>query len=227
MDTFLISIEGSDGAGNATQSALLKEWFLFLGLTVTTVSFPRYRDTWAGKMLWDFMKGPVAHTHQFSQCSPYEASTYYAEDRRESLSYLRNLISQHAVVIFDRYVESNLIHQGGKLGTNGELNDFAQWIFNLEYKQHKLPQPGVIFYLDLPLDVALERVKGQAKERGEQPDAVEFDTAYIRNSHHAGLFYAEKLGWYMIPCVTTDGKERDVSEIQNHIRGVLTRKYNL
>lgn len=226
MDTLLIGIEGSDGVGKATQSALLKEWFQSQGSTVAVVSFPRYNETEAGKDLWKFLKGPDAHTYEFSKLDPYKASEYYAHDRRDSLPYLKRLILAHRVVMFDRYVESNLIHQGGKL-PRGALDEFGQWINNLEYKKHKLPRPHIIFYLDLPLEVALRRTEQRAKEQGLSIDAVEADTEYIKNSHYAGIYYAERLGWTIIPCVLPNGEELSESEVHGRIRGIMERRYNL
>lgn len=226
MDTLLIGIEGSDGVGKATQSALLKEWLLLNEYTVAGVSFPRYNQTEAGKDLWKFLKGPDAHTYEFSKLDPYKASEYYAHDRRDSLPYLRELISTHDVVVLDRYVESNLIHQGGKL-TRGALDEFGQWIGNLEYKKHKLPRPHCIFYLELPYEVALRRTQQRATEKGEGIDAVEADTEYIKNSHYAGIYYAERLGWTIIPCVLPNGEELSESEVHGRIRGIMERRYNL
>lgn len=223
MDTLLIGIEGSDGVGKATQSALLKEWFLSQGSTVAVVSFPRYNETEAGKDLWRFIKGPDAHTYGFLSLDPYEASVYYAYDRRDSLPYLKRLIRAHHVVMFGGYVESNLIHQGGKL-TRGALDEFGQWINNFEYKKHKLPRPHIIFYLNLPLEVALRRTEQRAKEQGLSIDAVEANMAYIRNSHHAGIHYAEKLGWMIIEGVLPNGKELSEIEVQEHIRGIMIRR---
>ena len=227
MDTLLIGIEGSDGVGKATQSALLKDWLELRDLSVANISFPRYNETKAGTKLWEFMKGPQAHTYNFSTLSPYEASKYYAEDRRDSLPFLRQVIATRDVVIFDRYVESNLIHQGGKLQNNGELDEFGQWIFNLEYKQHKLPRPHIIIYLDLPFSVASARVLARAKKRGEVPDTAESDSGYLRNSHSAGLFYAEKLGWPIISCVKPNGEELSREEIHNSLCSLLVRRFNL
>ena len=44
MDTLLIGIEGSDGVGKATQSALLKDWLELRDLSVANISFPRYNE---------------------------------------------------------------------------------------------------------------------------------------------------------------------------------------
>lgn len=100
--------------------------------------------------------------------------------------------------------------------------------FNLEYKQHKFtPCPHHYHLSDLPFSVASARVLARAKKRGEVPDTAESDSGYLRNSHSAGLFYAEKLGWPIISCVKPNGEELSREEIHNSLCSLLVRRFNL
>lgn len=52
----LIVIEGSDGAGKATQLGLLKDYLEAEKIPVKTIDFPRYYDSFYGKMVARFYK---------------------------------------------------------------------------------------------------------------------------------------------------------------------------
>jgi dTMP kinase len=213
MKNISIAIEGSDGSGKETQSALLQDWFKGRGMTVATVSFPRYKKTAGGWALWEALKGENKDAYNFANVDPYAASQLYSADRRESLPYLKRLIATHDVLIFDRYVESNLLHQGGKFSTEKEREDFARWLFNFEYGMLELPTPHVTVYLELPFEVTQKRAQMRADSLGGQLDAVERDLDYVRNGYEAGLFYARKFGWLSIPCVKESGYELTRHEV--------------
>ena len=226
-DAFLIAIEGSDGTGKETQSRLLKEWFLLKEKTVTSISFPRYKETAGGWALWEALKGVNKDAYAFSEVDPLAASLLYAADRRESLPFLKKQIATHDVVIFDRYVQSNLLHQGGKFVSDEDKNVFADMVHTLEHKLLKLPYPNVTLYLDLPVENAISRAEKRAAQKGETPDAVEVDHAYIRNSHEAGRFYAKKFDWLVIPCVRDDGYEYSREEVNSLVIGKLRTRLDL
>ncbi len=220
----LIAIEGSDGSGKETQSSLLKDYFEREGKTVASVSFPRYKKTAGGWALWEAIKGPNKDAYDFANVDPYAASQLYSADRRESLPYLNTLIGENDVIIFDRYVESNLLHQGGKFQTDDEREEFGRWLFNFEYGMLKLPPPIVTVYLELPFEVSQERARKRAEENGGQLDAVERDLNYVRNGHDAGMFYARKFNWLGIQCVRDDGYELNKKEVHDLVIKKITER---
>lgn len=226
MKKTLIAIEGSDGAGKETQSALLKEWFSGKGLKVGSVSFPRYQKTAGGWFLWEALKGPDAAKYNFSKVEPYAASLPYTSDRRESLPFLKREIEENDVYIFDRYVESNLLHQGGKFNTNEEREMYGQWLYNIEYGTLGLPVPHVVVYLRIPFWLSQARAKRRAEESGGQLDAVERDSDYVRKGHEGGIFYAEKFGWEIVDCIEGE-RELSREEVHQKVVAQLTRRLDL
>ena len=226
----LVAIEGSDGAGKATQTDLLAKYFQRNGLKVGRVSFPRYDGTPAGKMLFEFLKSPRSSDYDFVNANPKLASRIYAQDRFESLDYLTGLIERNDLVIFDRYVESNLLHQGGKLKSDVEIINFANWLYDLEYNQLGLPKPDVTIYLDIPPEVSYARALKRANEKGESLDAVESDKEYVANGTKAGRLYAEFFGWRVIKCVepnidpSLSPYEATPQEIHMELRELLLNK---
>lgn len=213
MGAKLIAIEGSDGAGKDTQTNLLCNRLRSMGLKVGRISFPRYRETLGGRLLYEVLKSERAHQYAFAKADPYAASRLYAIDREESLPYLQGMIEQNDVFIFDRYVESNLLHQGGKFKTEVEQVDFAQWLFGLEYRDIGLPKPDETIYLSIPFWLSRKRAELRAQKNGGKLDAVESDIDYVKQGHEAGEFYAKHFGWKVVDGFI-DGTE--LSEVDVH-----------
>jgi len=228
MSAITIAIEGSDGAGKATQTELLVQHLEQNHNKVGRVSFPRYNTTSAGTLLFEFLKSNKAAEYDFVNANPKLASRIYAQDRFESLAYLNDLIAQNDFVVFDRYVESNLLHQGGKLKTNDEMLAFANWLFGLEYGELVLPRPDIIVYLDLPYSFSYERAFKRAREKGEELDAVESNMDYVRRGSEAGRIYAEMFGWDVVKCVTFPephfAYELKPEEIHMKIREIIQKQ---
>jgi dTMP kinase len=195
-----IAIEGSDGAGKETQTDLLVKFLEGKGQKVARVSFPRYNQTLGGTLLWEVLKGERSNKYGFSKVDPKVASKLYTMDREESLPYLRDLIEKNDVVIFDRYVESNLLHQGGKFKTRKDRLAFAEWLYKLEYEDIGLPHPNEIVYLALPFWLSRKRAELRAQKTGGKLDAVERDIKYVKAGHEAGIFYAKHFGWHVVEC---------------------------
>lgn len=212
MTARLIVIEGSDGAGKETQAKLLFDYLVGQGKKVATVSFPRYRQTLGGWMLWEVLKSERASQYSFSKVDPRIASKLYTMDREESLPYLQDLLQNNEIVISDRYVESNLLHQGGKFADDADKVAFAEWLYSVEYGDVKLPVPDEIVYLSLPFWLSRKRAQERASSGGPKLDAVESDIEYVKQGHRSGLFYAEHFDW-----TTVDGIEEDVELTREEI----------
>jgi dTMP kinase len=148
--TWLVAVEGIDGSGKGTQSARLVEALQAQGLTAALVSFPRYQETRFGHQIGKFLNGAFGELHQVH---PTLVSLLFAGDRFESRTHLLDLCATHDVVVCDRYVSSNMAHQGAKVSVSerGELRD---WIEFLEYGQHQMPRADQTFWLDVPVSVA-------------------------------------------------------------------------
>lgn len=213
MTAQVILFEGSDGVGKKTQTKLLARHYRRAGLSVKCISFPRYSDTRGGGFLYQALKGPHRHEYKFAEADPYEASLYYAADRRQSLDSLLELIASADVVILDRYVESNLVHQGGKMRTDIERLKFLEFLYRLEYELLELPRPNEVVYLSLPPEVSMRRARHRAEAMGSTPDAVEENGVYVRQGYLAGHFYALHLGWSIIQCVRASPQGTELCEL--------------
>ena len=113
MNGKLIVIEGLDGSGKATQTALLEKTLLAQGLPVRKVSFPDYQSDSSAlvRMYLSGKFGPKA-----DDVNAYAASCFYAVDRYASYKTgWQSFYRQGGIVLADRYTTSNAIHQCAKL----------------------------------------------------------------------------------------------------------------
>ena len=147
MSGKLIVIDGADGSGKATQSKLLVERLQSEGQQVRTLDFPQYANNHFGGLLRECLDGKRG---DFLELDARIASTLYAADRFESANIICQWLEEGAVVVLDRYVSSNMLHQGGKIHDEKELHDFLKWLDTMEHGVFKIPRPDLIIYLEVP-----------------------------------------------------------------------------
>lgn len=201
MKCKLISIEGTDGSGKATTVELLKNYLLNNNAKVESISFPRYSETLGGKLLYEVLKSERKDNYNFINSSPDTASLLFAMDRIESKNWLNQLVKDNDYLLFDRYVDSNLIHQAQKLNTNEERDQFSEYIYNIEYNINQLPRPDIVIFLYLDPNISIQRTKERALLENRQVDAGEGDYNYISRSSECGLYIAKKYNWIIINCM--------------------------
>jgi dTMP kinase len=181
----LIVIDGTDGTGKQTQTKLLLERLLGDGKSAYSLDFPQYDKNIAGKLLYEALK--EGKHGDFLAISPKIASVIYAFDRMESAPQINGWLDSGAVVILDRYVTSNQIHQGGKIADPEKRKEFIKWLEELEYTGAKLPRPDVVFYLDVPVDVSLRLIHERSERTGEKPDQAESSEQHLKESQERAL----------------------------------------
>nr|MVC24921.1 thymidylate kinase [Vibrio cholerae] len=67
----------------------------------------------------------------------------------------------HQVVVFDRYVPSNIAHQASKK-TGAERDELVRWIERIEYEIYRLPRVDLTVLLDLPPGLAQQLIAKKA-----------------------------------------------------------------
>ena len=109
----LIVIEGLDGSGKNTQSGILTKTLTDMGLNAKELSFPCYGQP-SCALVEMYLQGEFGD--QPDSVGPYAASTFYAVDRYASFKKDWGTFYQEGgIVIANRYVTSNLVHQMTKL----------------------------------------------------------------------------------------------------------------
>lgn len=225
MKGIIISIEGTDGAGKHTQQQLLLKDLKEKGYDVFDKSFPNYESGSAAPVKM-YLAGEFGNN---ANClDAYQASLLYAVDRM--CTYKKEIESHYEngeIILFDRYVQSNFIHQCSKIDDIEEKMKFIDWEENLEYDTCKLPRPDLIFFIEMPIEKSLELARARAEYKtGESKDIHEEDTSYMQKAYNNGMTLANKLGWNIIHCVDKENNIRTIEDIHEEIMNKVTEFLN-
>lgn len=204
----LIVLEGTDGSGKKTQTKLLVQRLREAGRAVETVDFPRYAHNFFGGVVRRYLDGEFGPA---TAVNPYLASIPYAADRWESAAQLRRWLRSGAVVVLDRYVSSNLIHQAAKLPVAQRPN-FISWLQQMEYAVFKVPRPNFTLYLHVPATVAYQLVGS----RGAGRDGHEADLRHLHAAEAQCQALAAQLKWHTVEC-TSDERMRTPDDIADEV----------
>lgn len=200
----LIVIDGTDGSGKTTQIKYLIDHLKKDGHKVKLVDFPVYYKNFFGAFIGHCLSEQY---YNWINVHPKIASIAYAADRWESSKEMRNWLSKGYIIIADRYVSANQIHQGGKIKDTKKRNDFIKWLNKMEYEVFEIPKPDLTFYLSLPIEIVSkllkEREYGKMKRAylKKKKDVHEADEKFMENSIKSALWLAKtQPNWSKINC---------------------------
>ena len=214
MGKFIV-IEGTDCSGKETQSKLLVEKLTKLGKKAIRITFPNY-DSPTGKIVG----GPYLGKEEISPCwfpegavnvDPKVACLYYAADRKYNENEINKYLEDDYFVICDRYISSNMAHQGSKIHDDQERFEMYQWIDKLEYWLLGLPKPDKTIFLHVPYSYAFELKKNRISL-----DEHEKSKEHLENSEVAYLELASYYNWLNINCIK-DNSIRTIEDINEEI----------
>lgn len=213
MSGKLIVFEGTDGSGKATQSRLLFERLRREGVDCRKLNFPRYGEKSAA--LVELYLGGAFGTHP-SDVNAYAASTFYSVDRYASYKQdWGKYYEAGGLLIADRYTTSNAVHQASKL-PEGERQAYLRWLFDFEYRLLGLPEPSLVFYLDVPTELSERMLRAREQATSTTADIHEQDEDYLRCCREAAARTIEECGWRRIDC-SSGGEMRAIEDIHEEI----------
>lgn len=222
MGTF-IAIEGGDGSGKATHSKLLLEYLIEQGFAASKVSFPRY-----GKDSAFYVEKYLNGAYGQANDVPADLGVLpYAIDRYAASADLRQALSgEKSIVIADRYMASNLAHQGAKIADDSERHAFYERTKLTEYGVLGIPKPDKTIVLVMPTEHMQSNVdKKAARDYTElKRDIHEADADHLEkakaNFEELCELYPEE--FTAVRCTNNSGAMRQIDDIQAEIRSLLT-----
>lgn len=207
----LIVIDGLDGSGKTTQFEILKEK-LAETVAVKAISFPDYQNP-SSVPVKMYLNGEISPNA--ADVNAYAASSFYAVDRYASykMFWEKNYLDGE-LILASRYVTSNAIHQMGKL-PESEWDGYIKWLADYEYVRLGLPEPDLVIFLDMPVEISQRLMTGRYNGDENRKDIHEANVEYLKLCRRSALYAAEKLGWRVVPCSSGDKALPigDISEI--------------
>ena len=212
----LIVIEGTDSRGKETQTKRLFEKLEEKGLKVKKISFPNY-DSPACEPVKMYLAG--AFGEDAMKVNPYPVSTMYAIDRYASFKTdWEKFYNEDGIIVTDRYVTSNMVHQASKIRDLDEKKKYLNWLEDLEYEKMGIPRPDLVIFLNMPTDMAI-RLMAERKNKitgEEKKDIHERDKEYLKESHANACKIANIYNWKEIKC--NDGERiKTIEEIGEEV----------
>lgn len=217
----LYAIEGTDGSGKKTQIKKLYDYLKGQGADVYIVSFPDYDSPSSGPVKM-YLSGEFGDDPNILDA--YQASTLFATDRICKMTKLLPQLKPDSIILFDRYVQSNMLHQAGKIQGRKERENFIRWLDDFEFNILKLPRTDKVIFLDLPAAKSIELInkRGQLKIGEEfDKDIHEANYNHLSNAYNAGLEACETFGWIKIQCLNEFNEILSPDEIHEKIKVAL------
>jgi len=212
-----IAIEGGDGSGKGTQTELLRAHAAdVLGINVLKLSFPRYGEP-SAHYAEQYLNGAYGSAEDVP---PELGSLVFMPDRVVETPKINHRLSlPNSLVLSDRYVASNMAHQGAKIDDPIKRKAFYERTMEMEYRVLRIPRPTLNIVLLVPAALAQENVdKKDASTRSYttlKRDIHEADASHLekakRNFEELCDYYPEE--YVPIYCANEEGAMRPIEDI--------------
>lgn len=186
-----IMIEGIDGSGKTTQTEHLEARLRDEGHAIKQISFPQYGER-SATMVEDYLNGKFGTAEEVG---PYRASIFFAVDRYAASKQIKQWLAEGNIVIANRYVGSNMGHQGGKITDPEKRKQYFEWNYNLEYNIFEIPKPDVNLILHVDPLVAQNLVDAKDERaylNGKKRDIHEDDINHLKQAEQAYIELAKQ-----------------------------------
>ena len=214
----LIVVEGTDCSGKETQTKLLlkkldKTYYY---------SYPNYESP-TGKIVG----GPYLGKKEIGPCwfkegavnvDPYVCSLYYAADRKYNIKEIIDLLEKGNNIILDRYVYSNMAHQGSKMKDIKKRKEIYKFLEELEFNLLKLPKPDIKIFLHMPFEYAKI-----LKKNRENIDEHEKSDNHLIQAEKAYKEISKLYDFKIIECVKNE-EIRSIDDINNEVLSYILKE---
>ncbi|MHA1592257.1 MAG: dTMP kinase [Candidatus Heimdallarchaeaceae archaeon] len=197
-----VCFEGIDGSGKTTHSRLIVERLCILGYDAVYTTEP---TKWSepGKKLRESFFAPT-------RLPVEDEFKLFLKDRLFHVkSEVIPLLNDGKIVVTDRYYFSSVAYQGAR---------GLDWQYILEENEKIAIEPDLVIFLDLPVDVALDRI---ASERREGVNTFEKEES-LRKVKNIYLLLADRFP----KLITKLDATKEIFEIQKEILKLIKQAQN-
>jgi dTMP kinase len=216
-----IVIEGTDGSGKATQTALLLQRLKESGYSVETIDFPRHGED-SGKLVDLYLTGFFGDA---TKLDSKFISGFYAIDRLMNKPKINAWLDEGKIVIADRYTSSNIGHQGAKVPDDESRKKLFIWINRLEFEEMKIPRPDEHIFLHVPAEIAFKLVEKKSRRKytlTEHKDLHEKNLEHLKAAEKSYLHASNMFNWKVIEC-TENGELLTMEQIHEKVWQEVSR----
>ena len=201
-----IAIEGTDGSGKETQSKLVAKMLRKQKYPVTEFDFPRYAEPSAW-FVTQYLNGAFG---ALKDIGAMEASLFFALDRYAASKKIAAAVSNGRIIVSNRFVASNLAHQGSKFDDDAERRAFISWAEELEFKILNIPKPDcniILFVTPAISQKLVDQKKARVHLKGKKRDLHEQDINHLTRTYdvYRELVKRNPKNYLPIECIE-DGK---------------------
>lgn len=212
----LVVIEGLDGSGKQTQSEKLFNRLKEEGFNIIKLSYPRY-DSPSSALVKMYLSGEFGKNA--NDVNAYIASTFYAVDRYASYKKeYEEFYKNGGIVLLDRYVTANMVHQSSKIDNLEEKEKFLNWLCDFEYGLFGIPKPDKVFFLNIPPVVSKKLMENRENKfsHEKKKDIHESDANHLQHAYDNACYLINKYNWDEINCTVNDNL-RTIDDIHEEI----------
>ena len=189
-----IVIEGTDGSGKGTQFQKLVERLNADRVPLATFDFPQYGKP-SSYFVEQYLNGRYGAMNESSgglfavdrvdAVGPEAASLFFALDRFDVRKDINDALTAGKLVLSNRYVTSNMGHQGAKITRKTDRARYLKWLDHVEYEILGAARPGMVVLLHVPAAIAQQLVAKKAERKyleGAKKDIHEKNLAYLKSA---------------------------------------------
>lgn len=222
MAKFIV-IDGLDGCGKATQTELLKEALEKMGKRVVKIDFPKYESDSSAAVRM-YLNGELGKNPNL--LNPYMCGSFYAVDR--FIQYVTDWKKyfdedDNTIIIADRYLSANIIHQGGKINNRVDKYEYIKWCYEYECGLCGLPQEDMTIILTVEPKVSQRLMTERYNGHEEKKDIHEANIEYLNNCYNSLsetldiIKHNNIANWVHIDC-TEHAIDKDGNELESSIQ---------
>lgn len=192
----IIVLDGLDGCGKTTQLELAQSYLENIGVKCRSVSYPNYSST-SGELISEYLKGEIPCN---GDNGAYAASAMYALDRYISYNTdWREFYENGGVILSGRYTSSNAIYQLTKISPERHAQ-FLDWLIDFEYVKLGLPEPDMVLFLDMPIEISQKLLDNRYLGDDSKKDIHEANIRFLEECRKSAMYAADVCGWQIIEC---------------------------
>jgi dTMP kinase len=222
MAGILISFDGLDSSGKATQAGVLFSHLEHRGALVKKFESPDY-TTPSGKELKLRLQGKLG---DWANTPWQEKMQYFAQNRTEHKAEVLDILDKDGIVIYDRYVPSSIAFMVEEAHATGEdRKKIHEVVRELECGINGMPREHMSLFFDIPPRIACDLLEGRKAKAGEEDEFTDHISVQEALYEEYKIMCQEYPDTMMHVVCVDGGKLRTIDDIAKEVRTKLAQTF--